>query len=141
MKISLLLSIVLLLIGCQSNRTNNAMESTDTLQNIGGTKDKNGCLTAAGYTWSQLKNDCIQPFTEGISLDILNTASSYQTGAFILLDSLQKKAEVFVAEEDESIILDQSNDTLYSNGKFHLTKENFCWTLSLNKIKLYQERK
>ncbi|HLS37164.1 MAG TPA: hypothetical protein VK023_02740 [Sphingobacterium bovisgrunnientis] len=141
MKISLLLSIVLLLIGCQSNRTNNAMESTDTLQNIGGTKDKNGCLTAAGYTWSQLKNDCIQPFTEGISLDILNTANSYQTAAFILLDSVQKKAEVFVAEEDESIILDQSNDTLYSNGKFHLTKENFCWTLSLNKIKLYQERK
>jgi len=127
--------------GCQSNRTINAVESTDSLQTIGGTKDKNGCLTAAGYTWSQLKKNCIQPFEDGISLDILNTASSYQTGAFILLDSLQKKAEIFVSEEDESIILDQSNDTLYSNGKFHLIKENFCWTLSLNKTKLYQERK
>jgi len=141
MKTNLLLSIVLLVMGCQSNRTNNSVESTDTLRTIGGTKDKNGCLTAAGYTWSQLKNNCIQPFTDGISLDILNTSSSYQTGAFILLDSLQKKVEIFVSEEDESIILDQSNDTLYTNGKFHLTKENFCWTLSLNKIKLYQERK
>jgi len=141
MKTNLLLSIVLLVMGCQSNRTNNSVESADTLRTIGGTKDKNGCLTAAGYTWSQLKNNCIQPFTDGISLDILNTSSSYQTGAFILLDSLQKKVEIFVSEEDESIILDQSNDTLYTNGKFHLTKENFCWTLSLNKIKLYQERK
>jgi hypothetical protein len=141
MKISLLLAIALLVFSCQSNRTNKTVESTDSLHNIGGTKDKNGCLIAAGYTWSQLKNNCIQPFTDAISLDILNTTNSYQTAAFILLDSVQRKAEIFVSEEDESIILDQSNDTLYSNGKFRLTKENFCWTLSLNKIKLYQERK
>ena len=141
MRTNLLLLLPLLLWGCQSNRTTNTIVHSDTIKAVGGSKDKNGCLTSAGYTWSELKKDCIRPFEYGIALDILNSASTYQTGAFILIDSLQKKAEIFVSEEDNSIILEQSNDTLYSNGKFHLAKENFCWTLSLNKIKLYQERK
>lgn len=135
---------ILLFWGCQSNRTTSSsstISTVDSVSNIEGEKDKNGCLTSAGYTWSQLKNDCIRPFEEGISLDVLNAANSYQTSAFILIDSLQKRAEIFVAEEDHSIILDQSNDTLFTNGNFYLTKENFCWTLSLNKTKLYQERK
>lgn len=128
-------------IACQSNRTVTNAVQNDSLTNIGGDVDKKGCLTSAGYTWSQLKNDCIRPFEDGISLDILNAANSYQTVAYIFIDSLQKKAEIFVSEEDESIILEQRNDSLFTNGKFHLAKENFCWTLSLNKIKLYQERK
>ena len=126
---------------CQSNRTTSYAAQTDTSKSTGIDTDKNGCLTSAGYTWSQLKNNCIRPFEDGISLEVLNSTSSYQTAAFILLDSLQKKAEFFVSEEDESILLNQSNDTLFTNGKFNLTKENYCWTLSLNKTKLYQERK
>jgi hypothetical protein len=140
MKTNLLTLTILLLMGCQSNRTTSSVQ-TDTLANIGGNKDKDGCLTSAGYTWSQLKNDCIRPFEDGIALEILNTSNSYQTAAFIVIDSVQKKAEIFVPDENDSIILEHSNDTLFSNGKFNLTKENFCWTLSLNKTKLYQERK
>lgn len=130
----------LLFIGCQSTNTNSSTTS-DTLANIGGDKDRNGCLTSAGYTWSQLKKDCIRPFEDAIALEILNTSNSYQTAAYILMDSLQQKAEVFVPDENDSILLSQTNDSLFTNGKFNLTKENFCWTLSLNKTKLYQERK
>lgn len=143
MKIHTLIGVIVFLLfwGCQSNRTSSTITKVDTLNNIGVKKDKNGCLTSAGYTWSQLKKDCIRPYEEGVSLDILNAARSYQTAAFILIDSLQKKAEIFVPEENHTIILDHSNDSLYTNGNFFLTKENLCWTLCLNKIKLYQERK
>ena len=141
MKANLLLIISSLLFGCQSNKTSSIVGDADSIKTVGGNTDKNGCLVSAGYTWSQLKNQCIRPFEDAISLDILNSTNTYQTGAFILVDSLQKKAEIFVSDEDESILLDHSNDTLYSNGKFNLTLENFCWTLSLKNVKLYQERK
>ena len=141
MKTNLMLIFIPIFLGCQSNRTNSSTETVDTLQAIGGTTDSNGCMMSAGYTWSQLKKECIRPFEDGILLEILNTTKSYHTGAYVVIDSLQKKAEVFVTDEDQSILLDQSNDTLFTNGNFYLTRENFCWTLSLNKIKLYQERK
>ncbi|MCA5005175.1 hypothetical protein [Sphingobacterium bovistauri] len=139
MKFNLFIISFLSIVSCQSNRTTSST-NTDTLSMIGGSKDKNGCLTSAGYSWSQLKNDCIRPFELGISMDILNTSKSYQTAAFVYIDSVQNKAEIFIPDEENSIVLNHSNDTLFTNGKFNLSKENFCWTLSLNSIKLYQER-
>lgn len=141
MKINLFIFFIVLLASCQSS--NNAATSkvmADTLSIVGNDKDDKGCIASAGYKWSQLRNDCVRPFEDGITLEILNTANTYQTAAYVLIDSLQKKAEIFVPQENESIILDQSNDTVYTNGKFNLTRENFCWTLSLNKTKLFQER-
>lgn len=122
MKINLFLIILVCLMSCQSS--NNTSNSPAT----------------AGYTWSQLKKDFIRPFEVGVTLEILNTANTYQTAAHILIDSTQKKAEIFVPDEDDSIILEQSTDSTFTNGKFNLTRENYCWTLSLNTIKLFQER-
>lgn len=139
MKINLLFVFILTLVSCQSNRTISST-NTDTLSMKGGKKDKNGCLTSAGYTWSQLKNDCIRPFELNISMETLNTSKSYQTAAFVYIDSLQNKAEIFIPDEEGSIILDQNNDSSFTNEKFNLTKENFRWTLSLNNTKLYQEK-
>lgn len=141
MKINILILLMALLTSCHSS--NNAAASkvmADTLALVGNDKDEKGCIASAGYKWSQLRNDCIRPFEDGVTLDILNSANTYHTGAYILIDSMQKKAEIFVPQENESFILDQANDTVYTNGKFNLTRENFCWTLSLNDIKLYKER-
>lgn len=126
---------------CQSSKVSSTNQQTDSLVNIGGEKDANGCLVAAGYTWSKLKKDCIRPFEDGISLHTLNTTSAYQTAAYALIDTVNKKAEIFVPEEQSSILLQQDSSNLFSNGKFNLTQENFCWTLSLKKTALYQERK
>jgi|SRR5690606_10195502 hypothetical protein len=141
MKINLFLIILVCLMSCQSsNNTSNSPAAADTIARVGNTRDNNGCVTTAGYTWSQLKKDCIRPFEVGVTLEILNTANTYQTAAHILIDSTQKKAEIFVPDEDDSIILEQSTDSTFTNGKFNLTRENYCWTLSLNTIKLFQER-
>lgn len=139
MKFNLFIISLLLITGRQSNRTASSAD-TDTLSMVGASKDKNGCLTSAGFSWSQLKNNCIRPFELNISMNILNTSQSYQTAAFVYIDSLQNKAEIFIPEEESSIVLNHRNDSLFTNGKFNLAKENFCWTLSLNDIKLYQER-
>lgn len=134
--------LTLLVCGCQSSKVSSSNQhSTDTLTAIGGEKDKHGCLVSAGYTWSRLKNDCIRPFEDGIALHTLNTSTSYQTAAYAVIDSLKKEAEIFVPEEQSSILLKQNSTQIYTNGKFNLALEDHCWTLSLNSTPLYQERK
>lgn len=36
---------------------------------IGGSKDEHGCLVAAGQTWSEIKQGCIQVFNVGLRLN------------------------------------------------------------------------
>lgn len=126
---------------CQSSKVTSSNQTTDSLTRVGGDKDKHGCLLSAGYTWSQLRDSCIRPFEEGIALHTLNTSGAYQTAAYILVDSIKKEAEIFVPEEHNSILLTQKEAKNYSNGKFHLTQDSNCWTLSLNTTPLYQEQK
>lgn len=136
----LFICAALISISCQSTSKTTSLQN-DTTELLGSVKDQEGCLTSAGYTWSQLKEECIRPFELGIELYNLNTSTSYQTAAYILVDSIQREAEVFVAEANQSVLLEKDSTDTYTNGKFNLTKENFLWTLSLNNIKLYQERK
>lgn len=138
----LLFFLVALALGsCQSSKVTSSNQTTDSLTRIGGDKDKHGCLTSAGYTWSQLRSDCIRPFEEGIALHTLNTSGAYQTAAYVVVDSIKKQAEIFVPEEHNSILLTQKEAKNYSNGKFHLTQDSNCWTLRLNATPLYQEQK
>lgn len=145
MKVIITVLSILSLSACQNNKTqsiaSNDVKPQDSIQNIGGQTDEHGCYIAAGYTWSQLKNDCIRLFEDGIALENLNTTDTYHTAAYLIIDSLQKKAEIFVPSSHESILLTQQNDSTFSNGTFLLTKENFCWTISMKNTKLYQERK
>ncbi len=137
----LLLLFALFSSSCQSSKVSSSTPSTDTLTSVGGDKDRHGCLVAAGYTWSQLRSECVRPFEEGIALHALNTSTAYQTSAYILVDSSKNEAEVFIPEEQNSILLNQRNATTYTNGRFTLIQEANCWTLSLNKTALYQEKK
>lgn len=140
MKFNLIFAVIGIAIsGCQSSNLNKNNQQ-DTMVAIGGDKDKHGCLIAAGYTWSTLQQDCIRIWEGSIPLEIINNAQSYQTAAYVFIDSVEQKAEVFVPDEKSSLILDK-NGEIYTNGKFNLAQENSYWTLSLNQTKLYQERK
>ena len=35
---------------------------------VGNDKDEHGCIASAGYTWSELLQECIRPFEKGIKL-------------------------------------------------------------------------
>lgn len=126
---------------CQSTNTTSSTtrDSLEASVSIGSDIDSLGCKGSAGYIWSRLRKTCIRPWEEGIELRILNTSSSFQTAAYVVVDSVQREAEVFMAEDNSSIVLKQMSAQKYSNGNFNLTKEDHCWTLSLNNTKLYQE--
>ncbi|CAH0198404.1 hypothetical protein [Chryseobacterium sp. Bi04] len=70
----------------------------------GGDRDAHGCIGSAGYTYSQIKKDCIRTFEEKIKLKEVSSDGGYI--AAVIFSKDKKKAEVFVKDvEAGSIIL------------------------------------
>ncbi|MBL3549921.1 MULTISPECIES: hypothetical protein [Chryseobacterium] len=71
---------------------------------LGGDKDAHGCIGSAGYTYSQIKKDCIRTFEEKIKLKEVASGGGYI--AAVIFSKDKKKAEVFVKDvEGGSLIL------------------------------------
>ena len=64
-----------------------ACRSVQAPQLIGGNKDEHGCLTAAGYTWSELRRDCIRIFEDGVRVDDPSLQPSLASYAVFAADS------------------------------------------------------
>ncbi len=74
---------------------------------VGGDKDEDGCLASAGYTWSKLNKECIRVFT-GIQLLPVDKSKNQDDAvfaAYLLFDESGDKAELFLPNEDDSVIL------------------------------------
>jgi hypothetical protein len=76
---------------------------------LGGDKDENGCLASAGYTWSKLNKECVRAFS-GIQLMPVQLQQDDATlCAYVLFDESGNRAEIFLPNEDGSIILERSS--------------------------------
>ncbi len=76
-------------------------------------KDEHGCLATAGYIWSRMNKECVKGFT-GIQLNPSDKPENEDEtlSAFVLFSEDQSKAEVFLPNESNSVIL-----TRLSEGK------------------------
>lgn len=71
---------------------------------LGGDKDAHGCIGSAGYTYSQVKKDCVRTFEQKIKLKEIASKGDYISAVIFSKD--MKKAEVFVKDaEGGSIVL------------------------------------
>jgi hypothetical protein len=91
---------------------------------LGGDKDANGCLASAGYTWSKLNKECVRIFT-GVQLlpaEKVDAAEDEAVlAAYILFDKTKDNAEIFLPNQDESIILKrESEGKPWVNGSWQL---------------------
>lgn len=129
-----ILSSLILLSACKMN----TIKTVENKQ-IGGQKDKHGCLTSAGYSWSYIKEKCIRPFEDGIALLEVSPTASFQVATYLLFDENKKKAEIFVPNTSTSIILNQQNKQEYKNGKYRLQQVNTCWILFIDNKKKFEE--
>ena len=82
-----------------------ACRSVQAPQLIGGNKDEHGCLTAAGYTWSELRGDCIRIFEDGVRVDDPSLQPSLASYAVFAADS--GRVEVFRPSPFRNEILDR----------------------------------
>ncbi|MCY1662277.1 hypothetical protein [Chryseobacterium sp. SL1] len=51
---------------------------------VGGDKDVHGCKASAGYTYSQIKNDCVRVFEQKIKLKEVSSDKSYTTSTAVI---------------------------------------------------------
>jgi hypothetical protein len=70
--------------------------SSKTVNKQGSDKDPNGCVGSAGYTWSEIKNNCVQIFEVGTEFNAYGKNLDSTLAAYIIISDDLKKAEVFV---------------------------------------------
>lgn len=119
MKISAFIPLVVFaVISCSQNKNTPVSEDKESnIQAIGGNKDEHGCLSSAGYRWSELKNDCIQIFNVGQRLNPIHVDKDEAIiSSFIIMSSDHSKAELHI--EDKQLILAKT-------GEYTFEKDNY----------------
>ncbi|NML71813.1 hypothetical protein HHL23_18720 [Chryseobacterium sp. RP-3-3] len=87
---------------------------------VGGDRDVHGCIGSAGYTYSQIKNDCVKVFEQKIKLKEVNSDKSYTTMTAVIFSKDMKRAEIFIPDGNaKSIILTREGKSkIWKSGSY-----------------------
>jgi len=115
----ILLTATMLLTACQPS-PKGPIENNSQPTTIGADRDRHGCIGTAGYTWSEVKQDCVQLFNIGFRLKpVHHAADEAVISAFVLMSEDQSKAELFLPDTDgPSLILNKSVDGTFRNHSY-----------------------
>ncbi len=122
-RIYFLLFAICVLSACNNGDDQSEDKSKDQPQTeqaaVGGDKDEHGCLTAAGETWSEIKQRCVRLFDIGVRLNPVEVNEQEAVlSAFVLFNDDKSKAELFLPKENGSIILDKTGGNEYSREAY-----------------------
>lgn len=86
---------------------------------MGGDQDAHGCKASAGYTWSQLRGECVRLFETGRRLNPSQPAGSGATlSAFVVPGPDKTRLELFLPRQPQSVLLTQAADEQYQAGPY-----------------------
>lgn len=87
---------------------------------LGGDRDVHGCIGSAGYTYSQIKNDCVKVFAQKIKLKEVNSDKSSTSMTAVIFSKDMKRAEIFISNGNaKSIILEREGKSkLWKSGSY-----------------------
>ncbi|MGL4292520.1 MAG: hypothetical protein ACRCSQ_02940 [Bacteroidales bacterium] len=88
----------------------------------GSDRDQKGCIPSAGYTWSEVKKDCIRVFEQGIALKSTENPEATSV-AYVVFSKDENKAELFLPDEAKHPVLEKKDDS-WNHKDFRLEKEN-----------------
>lgn len=112
------------------------------MQIKGGDRDSHGCIGSAGYTYSQIKKDCVRTFEQKIKLTEVAPKESYTSIAAVIFSKDMKKAEVFVKDAGaESLILTRAGGKAKAwkkDGYVLVPYKKSGYQLKKNNIVIYQ---
>lgn len=78
---------------------------------VGADRDEHGCIGSAGYTWSEVRKDCIRLFEDGIRTEAVDGSGQVM---YVVFSPDSLKAELFSSESEGSEVLERR--TLPSGG-------------------------
>lgn len=78
----------------------------DTTKVIGVANDDHGCNAAAGYTWSEVRGDCVRLFEDGVKF-VAAAGQDTTLAAYVVFAADSLKAEVFLPNETNHPILER----------------------------------
>lgn len=110
-------------------------------QKVGGDQDAHGCKGSAGYTYSQVKNDCVRVFEQKIKLTEVKPMGSSTSMTAVIFSKDMKKAEVFLPEQNTgSLILKRlGKGKAWKNGKYILVPyKKTGYQLKKDNVTIYQ---
>lgn len=132
-KTILYFSLIVFFTSCANNK------NTSSDQKAGNDRDAHNCISSAGYTWSELKNDCVRSWEVGIQFDPSENRSDKTSIANVLF--LNGKAEVFASELKKPVVLTavKNGNILFENTteKVAILKENGRLNLRIGGVVLY----
>ncbi|MET3035763.1 hypothetical protein ABXT08_06665 [Chryseobacterium sp. NRRL B-14859] len=85
---------------------------------LGGDRDVHGCKGSAGYTYSQIRNNCVRVFEQKIKLKEINSDKSSATMTAVIFSKDMKRAEIFIPDgAAKSIILErEGKNKIWKSG-------------------------
>ena len=87
-----------------SQKTGTTEKTNNGEPTVGGDKDEHGCIASAGYTWSELKGECLRIWENGVQLQPLENDKSYTANATVIFNDDQSRAELFLPESPPQIL-------------------------------------
>lgn len=85
---------------------------------IGVANDAHGCNSAAGYTWSEARKDCIRLFESGIRMNPVNNPQA-TLSTFIVFSADSTLAEIFIPDMENHPLLNRRE----------LPKGDYAWNI------------
>jgi hypothetical protein len=146
MKNTILFSIFILIAACGDNK--NASSTTaaaDTLVTapsiVGNDADAHGCKASAGYSYSEIRKDCIRIFETGLKLSAANKNVDSTMAAFIVFISDKNATgatdslELFIPNQQPVIILKEtaSKSNAWKNENYTVNAETAGFNIQNNK--------
>lgn len=108
---------------------------------VGGDKDVHGCKGSAGYTYSQIKNDCVRVFEQKIKLTEVKPKGSSTSMTAVIFSKDMKKVEIFLPEQNKgSLILTKlGKGKVWKSGDYILVPyKKTGYQLKKNNVVIYQ---
>ena len=108
----------ILLAGCAGSAGKGNVKEVETekavaasTEMVGADRDEHGCIGSAGYTWSEVRKDCIRLFEVGIRTEAVDGSGQVM---YVVFSPDSLKAELFSSESEGSEVLERR--TLPSGG-------------------------
>ena len=113
-------------------------------QMVGNDKDEHGCIGSAGYVWSEVRNDCIRLFENGVAVKSIDNADEV---AYVVLSQDSLKAQLFYSGEDKHEVLSRTGDSqkgyIWNSTENNPTikLENNKWTITIKGETKFEQAK